>query len=115
MSHPLSPLERDILAHVADRLSDSALATQVQGACVADRKFTGVGVYTTLALRNPESLPPLASRENPLHGPLIASPVLENGASSLLWQRNGFLDCIEIVAFENYYPDTQFEYSLTDG
>jgi hypothetical protein len=114
MSEPLSPLERDILAHVAARISDRAFSEQMQAASVTGREFTGVGVYAALALSNRDLLPVLTRRENPLRGPLIASPVLEDGASSLLWQKNGLLHCIEIVAFENYYPETQFEYSLSD-
>src|SRR5581483_295033 len=82
-------------------------------ASVAGRKFTGVGLYAALDLSNRDFLPALTRHKSPLRGPLIASPVLEQGASSLLWHKDGFLDCIEIVAFGNYYPKTDFDYSLS--
>ncbi len=114
MNQPLSRLERDILAHVAARISDRAFSAQMQAASVAGREFTGVGVYAALAFSNRDFLPALTSHKSPIRGPLIASPVLEHGGSSLLWHSDGFLDCIEIVAFGNYYPKTDFDYSLSD-
>ena len=114
MSEPLSRIQLEILAHIAARMNDRAFSAQMQAASVAGREFTDVGLYSALALSNRDCLPALTSQGNPLRGPLIASPVLEHGASSLLWQRDGFLDCIEIVAFGNYYPQTEFDYSLSD-
>jgi hypothetical protein len=113
MTGALSRLERDILAHVAGRIRDRAFSAQVEAAYIAGREFTGVRVYAALALSSRDSLP-LTRHKSPLRGPLIASPILEHGASSLVWDTNGFLVCIEIVSFGNYYPQTEFDYSLSD-
>ncbi len=114
MNDTLTALERDILAHIARRVGDPALDAQIRAATVRDRDFTGVGLYTSFTLRDQASLARLSSRDSPLHGPSIESPILEHGACSLLWQKDGYLDCIEIAASGDFYPKTEFHYSIAD-
>ena len=112
----LTGIESDILRYCAESHDCPELVRQVQDAQAGAREHTGVGLYTKLTLPHRGSLAPIQPRRSPIIGPTIESPSLEFGASSLVWcDDDGYIDCIEIAAFGNHYPDSEFEYSLSAG
>ena len=77
---------------------------QYRQASVLRRDFTGVGVYTYFAV--PDAAPRLLETRNPIGRTiLIELEGLEHGASAVLWQKAGVLDCLEVFTFTEPWPE----------
>jgi hypothetical protein len=101
----ITKFERTILnALLTGELPElSVLRDQAQAATVEERKFTGVGFFTTL------SIPPEVARLN-APGRRVISDVgaeladLKNGAGFLLFIQDGQLDFLEGFTYDEPWP-----------
>ncbi|MBU6321318.1 MAG: hypothetical protein KGI78_00475 [Patescibacteria group bacterium] len=94
-------LEKAILKWCSEKYEDSALTSQLVSASFKKREWTKVGFYTYFDV--PRTLQPVASismarRGFPITGPFIESPDIEFGGGSLLWGKDGYIDCLELYA-----------------
>jgi hypothetical protein len=109
-------LEKDILAWYMAHAECDELRQQVQSAQCAGREYTGVGFFVGLSV--PDGAPPLGNDWDsvPIAGPLIEGPELECGGDTVLFtNEKGIIDCLEIFAYGDRFPQHLREYRLTEG
>jgi hypothetical protein len=105
----LEPLERGVIEKLleGDDETLAKLRRQFEKAVVVKREMSGVGFYTTLAVK--EGVYRIDDRSF-IFGDVIAEiPGLENGAGFLLYVRDGLLDCLEGYT----YGDERWPQQLT--
>jgi hypothetical protein len=110
----LSDLERSVLLAMAEDDSErETLLRQIDAASVVDRDYTGVGLYTKLAvgadvarLRTPnrsvEDYPKLS----------LVHPKLEVGAGVILWLDDAKIDTIEFYTFAGDWPKDESAFKI---
>lgn len=124
-------LEKAILEWFIENYKDLNLTTQIKSAKLVKREWTKVGFYITLKV--PRNLKPIdfsifTNREFvvssfgvkkndikkgfPIYGPKIESDDIELGGDTLLWGENGYIDCIELVAFGSYFRENITSFKL---
>ena len=105
-SEPPSEFEAAVLAKIASETSDEALRAQLTDNRVANREYTVVGCYSQLVPLEaaPITLEAYGSGE-PILGPWFESPNVKYGGSTLLWFESGRVDCLEIMANGDYFPE----------
>ena len=104
-----TPLERDILDWIAERVEEPALQRQCSAVEPVLREFTGCGFFTSLRV-NAEV--PRSHHDRTLGGPCIESPELEAGGGCVLFLENGYLDCLEVYAHGDVFPERIGSYKL---
>jgi hypothetical protein len=109
----LTPLENDIVGWLLKNCEDSDVQRQLPQIHLRKRDYTGVGFFLHF------SLPPdvIAAPESvgdvtPIPGPEIASSQLDSGAGTVIFLTDGRLDCLEIFAYGNHFPETLTDYTL---
>ncbi len=97
--------EAAISAGIASETSDAALREQLRDIRVVSREHTGCGCYTDLdpIAITPETTAAYGVR-GPLSGPFFESPALKHGGGSLLWFKDGRVDCLEIYTHDDEFP-----------
>jgi hypothetical protein len=97
--------EKAVFEWIAANSTDTALQLQLSGVQVATREHTGVGCYSQLVPSPgaPRTQERYGSR-GPLDGPGFQSPVLRYGGSTLLWFKDGLVDCLEIFTYDDDFP-----------
>jgi hypothetical protein len=114
----LIPLERAVLKKVLEGEDNilSMLRQQLEKAKVTERKVTGVGFYTTLAVPDSVGQVPggLTVKLGDVHADIAD---LRNGAGFLLYVQNGRLDLLEGYTYDEPWPQeiTGFELSYDRG
>jgi hypothetical protein len=105
-----SEFERSVLEWIVSRSDDPALPSQLLGAEIHDREYTGVGCFSRVA-------PPAQAKPSdrsyaargPLHGPGFNHPAVELGGGTLLWFRDGIAECLEVFAYGDHFPEDHAE------
>jgi hypothetical protein len=106
--------ERDLIKWFIDHSGHPAVTDQLRSAVLESREYTGAGLYLNLIV--PESsrkLIPL-SVHSPINGPEISSPVLTNGAGSLLFHKDGVVQFVEVYTYTDELSDDLFKYSFRE-
>jgi len=104
-------LEGRILEWVRNRHPE--LSDQIDQLEIRSYNYTGAGAYINFM-----ALPTHLARvglKNPLSGPNIRSSHLEYGACSLIWSNGGLINCIEVAAYGDRFPEELTEFALEEG
>ena len=102
----LSGFERAITERTISQLNDAALLEQFQKLRVRSREYTKVGCYTNFFLpSNATKITAPYGQRGPLDGPSFEHPSVEFGGGSLLWFKNGLIDCLELYAYGSFFPE----------
>ena len=96
-----SRLEQDIFEWVKGKYPKSTFATQLASARLISRRWTHVGFYVDFAVD--KSLPKLKMEDYgerfPISGPGMESEEIHHGGGSLLWGKDGYIDCLELFTY----------------
>jgi hypothetical protein len=115
MPEDFNALEKAVLNWLSHHSADSRLSLQLDAAQFVRREWTGVGFFTHFVV--PREIEPIDPKKLkggiPIHGPLLNSPDIEYGGGSLLWEEEGFVDCLEMYAFGDFFHETVTEFELT--
>ena len=105
--------ERELVNWFIDHSVHSAVANQLRAAALASREYTGAGLYLNLAV--PDSALQLIAAvvESPIDGPEISSPMLKNGAGSLLFHKHGVIEFVEVYTYTDQLSADPSEYSFS--
>lgn len=107
-------LELAILDWLKSAYPNSELAAQVASARFVKRKWTGVGFFTYLKV--PKQLKPINLGDFggrwPVDGPGLNSIDIEYGGGTIVWGENGYMDCIEMYAYGNFFNETVKDFEL---
>jgi len=107
-------LEMDIFEWYKVKYPASTLANQLTTAHFSNRRWTGVGFY--LDFKVDKNMPKLDMKEYgghfPINGPGIESDAIHNNGGCLLWGKDGYVDCLEMYAFGDYFKEEVKVYRL---
>ena len=105
-------IETDILQWVSINTDDKRIKDQIKSAVFVERKWTKVGFYVDFEVD--KFLEPLTDIDRPIDGPLLISKDIEYDGFSFIWDEDGYLNCIEMVATGNFFRENISEYSFKD-
>jgi hypothetical protein len=110
----LTSLENDIVRWLLENCEDSDVQRQLPHLLLRKRDYTGVGFFLHFSLPPDVIATPDSTGDSmPILGPEIASSQLDSGAGTVLFLTNGLIDCIEIFAYGNHFPETLGDHTLT--
>ena len=102
-------LETEIFKWVQSKFPGSAISQQLDTAKLTHREWTKVGFYVEFQVdRSLEKY----DRTFPIDGPEIRSNDVEHGGGSLLWGKDGYLDCLEMYAYGDFFREEVEEFEL---
>ena len=108
-----SILETAILLWVAGHYDDTALQAQNSTICFEKLELSGVGSYTHVHAAPGVGMVEISRFGGwPLKGPEIRSVSIEHGAGSLIWGKDGFINCIEICGYGDRFDEAVFDFHL---
>ena len=90
-----------------------ALERQLAGIEVTERKFTGVGFYTSFSVSETIAPAIVPAGGSPFGDVAASIPELKHGAGFLLWLRNGRIHELEGYAYDEPWPEKITEFSLS--
>lgn len=110
----LSNLERSVLFALAEGDPErETLLRQIESARVADREYTGVGLYTKLTV-DPDvprlTTPNRSIEDYPRLG--LSHPELVAGADVILWLDDAKIDTIEFYTFAGDWPRDEAAFKI---
>jgi hypothetical protein len=109
--------ETAIFAWFKQNYPKANLGPKLDSAKLTERQWTKVGFFVYFEVDR--SLPwiNLEKREGVflLDGPYIKSDDVDLGGSSILWGRDGYLNCLEIYAFGEYCYEEIKSFEFYDG
>ena len=79
------------------------------------RNWTKVGFYVDFEV--PKNLAPLDMtifKHFPIEGPTIESDDIELYGGAILWGKDGYIDCIEMFCFGDFFNKEIHEFNLYD-
>ena len=107
-------LERAVLEWLKETYQDERLTGQIDAAVFNRRDWTKVGYYVYFDV--PRDLPMLYLKNLgggwPVNGPLIESQDIDYGGDTIIWGTDGYLDCIEMVSFGDYFAEEVGDFKL---
>lgn len=107
-------LEQDIIDWFKEKYPQSILANQLTTAYLVSRRWTRVGFYVDIEVD--KSLPRLGMDQSgghfPIRGPGIESEEVHHGGGCLLWGKDGYVDCLEMYAYGEYFKEEVQNYKL---
>lgn len=110
----LTRFERDLLENLIEGdAEESVLRGQLGLASVAERDYTGVGIYITLLI--PEYAPRTRMANRDLHTTPMAylrHPELKAGAQAVLWFEDALMSTIECLALEGLWPSDESKFVI---
>ena len=110
----LTSLENDIVRWLLKNCESSDIQRQLPHVILQKRDYTGVGFFLHFSLPpDVVAAPDSAGDSTPIPGPEIASPQLESGAGTVMFLTDGRIDCLEIFAYGNHFPEKLNDYTLT--
>ncbi len=114
MSNGFNKLELAILEWLKTIYNDQDLSVQVDLANFSKREWTKVGYFVHFEV--PKDVAPINPNNFgsrwPIDGPGLKSEDIEYGGDSLIWGTNGYIDCIEMYAFGNFFKEQVEEFEL---
>ena len=107
-------LEIDIFEWFKEKQPQSTLANQLATAKFISRRWTRVGFYLYFVVD--KNLSKLDMNEYggkfPISGPGIKSDDVHDNGGCLLWGKDGYVDCLEMYAFGDYFKEEVKKYTL---
>lgn len=102
------PLELAIFAWLKQTYQNPRLNAQIDSARCIGRRYTGLGFFIEFSVDI--TLPPLSLDDWkrgrwPIDGPYIQSEGIDIGGDSLLWGTEGYIDCLELVAYGDFFQE----------
>ena len=114
MVEDFNELEVAILEWFKFTYANAQLTEQIESAKFLRRDWTGVGFYIYIEI--PRQLQPIHLDDFeghwPIDGPNLASDDIQYGGSSILWGTDGYIDCIEMYAYGEFFNKTVNEFKL---
>lgn len=107
----LNLLEQAVLNWVSEHYSNSALTAQIATATLTTREWTKIGFHIDITVDRSCSAVDVSF---PINGPEIQSSEIENGACSLIWGNNGYIEAIELAAYGDYFNEVVNQFSLSE-
>ncbi len=109
----LTSLENDIVRWLLMNCEDIHIQRQLPKVLLCKRDYTGVGFFLHFSLPSDAvAVPDSAGDSTPIPGPEIVSPQLDSGAGTVVFLTDGRIDCIEIFAYGNHFPENLTDYTL---
>lgn len=110
-------LERAVLDWFIEKYKDPNLTAQIRAAKLTKRTWTGVGFWIDMELS--DKMAPLdaslyGQNANPIDGPGITSPQIEDDGDALLWHKEGYLDWLELYCFGQNFAQEVRDFHLYD-
>lgn len=111
-------LEAAVLNWCSRHYANERLTAQVESARFIKREWTVVGFYVYFDVSH--ELSPLDLKDFngwPIGGPNIRSPDVHYGGGTMLWgwDREGYINCIEMFAFGDQFNEHVRVFSLMDS
>jgi len=107
-------LEIDIFKWFKETYPQSTLADQLTTANLVRRQWTRVGFYVDFEVD--KNLSRLKMDEYggsfPISGPGIESEDIHYNGGCLLWGNDGYVDCLEMFAYGNFFKEEVNKYKL---
>lgn len=115
MSEELNDLELAILNWFRDHYESESLLAQISAAKFKNRKWTKVGFYVDLDVPAESSPIDLNDFQGhwPINGPDIQSDDIEHGGISMLWGKEGRINCIEMAAIGSFFRERVKQFVLS--
>lgn len=119
MSSSFTDLEKAVFESFVQTYKDENLRSQLEGALLENRDYTGHGFFVTLKI--PRSLPAIeieklkvgpAHEGWPIHGPNIKAEGIDMGGGSMLFGEEGYVTQLELYAFGNDFKENVEEFHL---
>lgn len=106
-------LEQSIIDWLIENNKDKALIDQLKVVQCIERKYTKLGFFISLSV--PKELKQINTNSNYVVGTNIESIDIEFGGGSLLFIKDGYIDCLELYANGSFFgEDVQnFKLSIT--
>jgi hypothetical protein len=114
MSNDFNPLELAIFAWLKKTDAHRQLSAQLDSAKLVKRDWTKVGFFVRFEVS--KELDPIDPDDFgagwPIDGPGLKSEAIHYGGDSLIWGTNGYLDCLELYAFGDYFNEEVEDFEL---
>jgi hypothetical protein len=107
-------LEQAVLDWMASHVNVRNLAEQIAACRPTERKLSGVGSFTKLAIRADKPRIERSRTQSPVHGPWIdGSEGIHLGGSSLLFlNETGYISTLELVANGDHFDESETGFVL---
>ena len=117
MSKEFNKLEKTIIAYFIAQHKNTVLAVQLASAKLVDREWTQVGFVVQFEVDQRIGKIDFSdsSFQVPLTGPEIKSDDIEHGAGTLLWENDGYADCIEMFCYGSEFKEHVHEFELSSS
>ena len=121
MTDTFNALELAVLDWYRTHYNNDRLTAQINSARLVERDWTKHGFYITfeidkqllaLILNDFSGLNHHGARW-PLIGPFIISPDIDIEAGSMLWGKDGYINCIEMFTFGDFFNEKISEFILS--
>ena len=107
-------LETQIFEWFKNKYPDSILAQQLDSAKLCNREWTKVGFWVEFEVD--KNLPKLDMKVYgggfPIDGPEIKSKDVDCDGGSLLWGKDGYINCLEMYAHGDYFKEQVGDFEL---
>jgi hypothetical protein len=92
------------------------LSDQVDTAKFVKREWTKVGFFVYFEVSrqlNPIDISDFG-KGWPIDGPLLMSEDIQYGGDSIIWGKDGFINCLEMYAFGEFFNEQVTDFALKD-
>lgn len=107
-----SRIEQEILKWFQRKFSDTALDRQIESAKLTEREWTKVGFYVNFQVNGELDK---CAEAFPITGPSIRSKDIHLGGGSLLWGEGGYLNCLELYAYGDFFKEEIEDFEIFEG
>ncbi len=115
MAEDFNELELSVLEWFKSTYANARLTAQIEAARLLKRDWTRVGFFVYLEVS--KELPRIGLDDFggywPIDGPHIASEDIQYGGDAILWGANGYIDCIEMYAYGEFFSETVNRFELS--
>ncbi len=116
MIDDFSNLEIDIFNWVKHNYNNKELISQIESAKFKKREWTKTGYFIYFEVDknlNKIDLININSKNWPIDGPIIKSSQIEFDGGSIIWGEDGFINCIEMYSFGDFFNENVINYELS--
>lgn len=107
----LDQLIEEILLKIKIEYNNSTLSEQINNVKIVKKEYTGVGYFVYFEIE--ENIPKLNNNvPDVINGPNIISSNIENGGGCVIFQKNGYIELLELYAFGNYFEEKLNNFKL---
>ncbi|MDH3938570.1 MAG: hypothetical protein OEV68_14695, partial [candidate division Zixibacteria bacterium] len=107
-------LERAVLEWYMEHYQNKQLSDQIDAAKLVKREWAKHGFYVDLAV--PRSLgvvdPIGLCGSRPIDGPCIKSRNIDHSGQAILWDDEGYIDCLEMFAYGERFAERIEDFEL---